>query len=281
MAKNFIRGLIPKGQITLSTGDEWKAHRALAKDLMTPAFLHDVSSPAIYERAIDLIDLWTLKSSLAAGKPFAAAQDIHFCALDAIFDAAFGSEDGLEVLRTNLRHLEKLQASAVNPEKTGSVNFATPPAPAIAQAIMDLDEATEYALQSMMPGPTWKILHYVPWFKRDWDEKETLLKRSIEKARDRIERKSTKEHHQRCALDNMVARELRMASKVGRSPEFHNRAFYDEVCLQHRPDVCSFCLYSQSDLALRLYPRRTRYNIDDDAMGCQIPCRKPYCSEQL
>ena len=32
VAKDFIRGLIPKGQITLDTNDEWKAHRALTKD---------------------------------------------------------------------------------------------------------------------------------------------------------------------------------------------------------------------------------------------------------
>ena len=229
MAKDFIRGLLPKGQITLSTDNEWKAHRALSKDLMTPTFLHDVSAPAVYERAIDLVDLWRLKAELADGKAFAAARDIHFCALDAIFDAAFGTDDGLEVLRTNSKHIEGLQKSSMVPELDGSVSFSAPPAPEIAQSIMDLDEATEYALKSMMPGPTWKFMHYVPWFRRDWERKEALLRTSIEKSRDRIERKITAEHHQRCALDNMVARELSMASKAGREPEFHNRAFYDEV----------------------------------------------------
>lgn len=89
LAKDFIRGIIPRGQITLSTDATWKAHRALTKDLMTPAFLTSVSGPAVYERAIDLLELWQRKMKLAQGKPYEAAPDIHFCALDAIFGEWF------------------------------------------------------------------------------------------------------------------------------------------------------------------------------------------------
>jgi hypothetical protein len=228
-AKDFVRGLIPKGQITLSTNDEWKAHRALTKDLMTPAFLHSVSAPAIHTRAVDLVNLWRAKVRLAKGRPFDAEHDIHYCALDAIFDAAFGTEDSQEILRAELNDLEKLEEKACVVAENGSMTFKTSIAPELAHAIMLLDESTEYALQSMMPKLAWKVLTYVPWWARAWNMKEDLLKRSIEKSRNRIERKTTQEYEQRCALDNMVARELNLAKKAGRSPDFDSRAFYDEV----------------------------------------------------
>lgn len=96
---------------------------------------------------------------------------------------------------------------------------------------MDLDEGTEYAIQSTVPGPAWAIMAWLPWFIRAWNKKEDLLKTSIEKARDRVERHTVEEYQQRCALDNMVAREMSLASKLGRDPDFESRDFRDEVCL--------------------------------------------------
>ncbi|KAK1974960.1 cytochrome P450 [Colletotrichum cereale] len=42
---------IPQFHINLKTGPEWKAHRRLLQDLMTPAFLSGVAAPNIYESA--------------------------------------------------------------------------------------------------------------------------------------------------------------------------------------------------------------------------------------
>jgi hypothetical protein len=277
IAKDFIRGLIPKGQITLSTNDEWKAHRALTKDLMTPAFLHSVSAPAIHTRAVDLVNLWHNKLQLAKGRPFNAEHDIHYCALDAIFDAAFGTEDSQEILRAELTYLEDLQEKACSLAEDGSITIKTPPAPEIAHAIMMLDESTEYALQSMMPNLAWSSLRWVPWWAKAWKKKEDLLRSSIEKARNRIERKTTQEYQQRCALDNMVSRELGLAQKAGRIPEFHSRAFYDEV----RPTLLSShdagAFVGANDCSAHgFHHRRARHDLNYDTMGRKDSCRKSF-----
>ena len=226
---DFIKGIVPKGMFTLKSGDVWRAHRALTKDLMTPAFLRTISGPAIFIRGLDLIDLWRTKARLADGKPFAAEQDIHYTALDAIFDAAFGTEDGVEILRARNNHLMQASKPTHDNPKDSFVTFSEPVLPKTVTAINTLDDSTEYALASLMPTVAWKIMAWLPWYSKAWNEKEAMLSRFIEKSRDRIERKTTVEQDHRCALDHIVARELGLATKTRRQPDFASRDFRDEV----------------------------------------------------
>ena len=226
---DFIKGIVPRGMFTLKSGHVWKAHRALTKDLMTPHFLRNVSGPAVFVRALDLMELWQTKAKLAKGKPFAAEYDIHFTALDAIFDAAFGTEDGFEVLRARNKHLLDVGSPIKSTAPTGVVTFSEPVLPMVIQAINALDDSTEYALASMIPSVAWKVMAWLPWYSNAWKEKEAMLTRLIEKSRDRVERKATKEQAERCALDNIVSRELGIAANASRAPDFASRDFRDEV----------------------------------------------------
>lgn len=58
-------GLLNRHQFTLKTGPEWKLHRQLVQDTMSPAFLHEVAAPSIYASSLRFIKLWDIKARLA------------------------------------------------------------------------------------------------------------------------------------------------------------------------------------------------------------------------
>ncbi len=53
---DLLLGILPKHNVHLPTGPQWKAQRLLIRDLMTPSFLNNVAGPVLYNTTIDLID---------------------------------------------------------------------------------------------------------------------------------------------------------------------------------------------------------------------------------
>lgn len=100
-----LGGVLPNHHINKKTGPAWKSNRRLLQDLMTPAFLHNVAAPNIYESVCDLIKLWSLKARVSNGRPFTALDDIYDAALDAVFEFTFGSAFTHRSLRPQLEFL--------------------------------------------------------------------------------------------------------------------------------------------------------------------------------
>lgn len=229
----LMKGLLPKGQVTLQTNHEWRAHRSLLKDLLNSSFLNNVSAPAIYACGQELVELWKKKAELSNGKPFSAATDIHYCALDAIFNITFGYENGVKVIQRRLEYVDHLKKDEIEHQLDGSIAIPEEPLPYIAHAIIDLCESIEIPLKSQMAGITWKVLTWVPWWRKAWKAKEEIIRNAIEKSKRRVETAKGEEKVQ-CAVDVMVMRELQMSSKAGRAPDLHSRTFYDEVSVNRR-----------------------------------------------
>ncbi|KIW08446.1 uncharacterized protein PV09_01349 [Verruconis gallopava] len=81
------------------------------------------------------------------GLPFGVDVDISFCALKATFDATFGTEYGLKILRARLRHIEELGDRGYLIMKEGTVELAKVSLPEGAKAVLDLDHSVEHAIQ--------------------------------------------------------------------------------------------------------------------------------------
>ena len=77
--------LLPSFQAHMSTDDEWRAHRRLMRDVMTPAYLNESTSPKIFETVQDLMQLSREKSRLAEGRPFLAKEDVFHVTLNVIW----------------------------------------------------------------------------------------------------------------------------------------------------------------------------------------------------
>ncbi|ORY72131.1 uncharacterized protein BCR38DRAFT_405131 [Pseudomassariella vexata] len=76
-------------------------------------FLHRVAGPAIDVNASRLIELWKVKSGMAAGSPFSANVDVYQAALDAVFGFAFGKDFPHSATRPKLELLKGLDAESV------------------------------------------------------------------------------------------------------------------------------------------------------------------------
>lgn len=110
---DLLTGVAPNLHIRLKTNTEWKAHRRLVGDLMTPSFLHNIAGPVVYHKAIALMDLWKVKSSIAVGKPWRAADDLINAALDAVMAFTFGGDLELSATRPTLEAINGLDTIAI------------------------------------------------------------------------------------------------------------------------------------------------------------------------
>lgn len=73
---DIFKATLPTHHAGLRLGNEWKAHRRLVGDTMSPQFLDQVLSKRVYESINMLHKLWNEKSRLALGRPFTAKNDI-------------------------------------------------------------------------------------------------------------------------------------------------------------------------------------------------------------
>ena len=73
---DLFRGLIPTGQISLDTNDQWKHHRRIVGPAMTSKYLA-LATPLANEAIRELIDYWQEKLKVAGDRSFAVEKDFE------------------------------------------------------------------------------------------------------------------------------------------------------------------------------------------------------------
>lgn len=214
-----------------STNAQFKANRALLKDLMTPSFLLEVEAPQIYANTETLVQIWDLKRELAQGHPFAAAPDLYNEALDTVFAATFGLEPENSTTGTQLQFLrQKANEIHVPASEDAPVEFPSRPRPVNFEAIITLTESFEHATKAPLPRLAHWFIRRLPYMRRATAIKEKLIYDRIEQAVQRLPTSSGQKNKlKRSALDEILQREAAQARKENRKPDFHARAIYDEV----------------------------------------------------
>ncbi|KIW92403.1 uncharacterized protein Z519_07387 [Cladophialophora bantiana CBS 173.52] len=98
---------------------KFKFHKELMKDLVLPQlssplglflncrsilnfFQAEVNSPEIYQKAMNLVNLWKAKSAIAQRRPFDVKNDLYKLAYDIIITISFGLSDQLSCTRMQL-----------------------------------------------------------------------------------------------------------------------------------------------------------------------------------
>ncbi|EEU37408.1 uncharacterized protein NECHADRAFT_51378 [Fusarium vanettenii 77-13-4] len=219
-----FEGVAPSHHITMrSSNPQFKKNKELVRDLMSVNFLQDVSSPEIYDKFSLLVDLWNSKARFSNGRPFDVGKDIHNAALDIVMAASFGL--GLEhsQVAKQIRELE----SASSPGGQDDVfEFKHVPIDDEIGAFTILADSIAVAVRSPLP----RLGHFLyrnlsPMMRRAAAGRDRLRNREIAKS---VERRES-EHPQRCALDNMLAREDVIAEKEGRKPNYYSQVILSEL----------------------------------------------------
>jgi cytochrome P450 len=227
MFGDFFAPLLPNSHIHLPMGDEWRAHRRLIGDVLSPEFLGQVAGPQIFNTTVHLLGLWRVKSRLAQRRPFSVIEDVTHSALEVMWAVAFGSEVGAttaqtEALSSNgLHHLPQDQDVHVEfPAKHTSPAFG---------AIVSLTTSVEIALSSPFPRPTyWLALKLFPRLRKAIHAKDRMIKERLDKAWEKFSQGRDFGHVQ-SAAELIVEREVAAARKENRKPQYDTPIIRDEL----------------------------------------------------
>ncbi|KAI8652321.1 hypothetical protein NCS57_01295600 [Fusarium keratoplasticum] len=221
---DMFEGVAPSHHIIMrSSNPQFKRNKELVRDLMSVNFLQNVSSPEIYEKFALLVDLWNGKARLSNGRPFDAAEDIHNAALDIIMTASFGL--GLEQSQI-AKQTRELEGASSPGGRDDVFEFKHVPLDEELRFFTILTDSIIVAVRSPLP----RLSHFLyrnlsPMMRRAAAGRDRLRNREIAKS---VERRRSG-HPERCALDNMLAREDVIAEKEGRKPNYYSQVIQSEL----------------------------------------------------
>ncbi|KAJ6784452.1 hypothetical protein PWT90_09721 [Aphanocladium album] len=230
--------LAPKTQFTLQTGHEWKRHRQLLQDTMTPSFLREVAAPNIYDSGLRLVRLWGMKTRIACGRPFEANEDIYHTALDAVLAFTFGPEFPHSALAPATTALATAHDYDVTEGLSAddAVHFHQFDLEDELEAMLGLVAYLNKVQGHPMPSLAWRYYKNTPTFKRLMKTKADCIRREIQRAvDDRLKRdKVAGQEPQLChAVGHVVDREHRDSQKAERKPDFFSQMIFDELLADH------------------------------------------------
>lgn len=226
---DLFAGLMPNHHIRLQTNEEYKQHRRLLQDLMSPAFLQAVAGPNIYDNARRLTSLWKQKMRVCGARPFSAIEDVSHFALDSVLAFTLGCDGVPSANQTQLDYITSLakvdDGSEEEEEHTLPFDFSGVPHEPDVDALLVLSCSLETSLKAPTPKLAHWMLRQTGSYRNALARKEQLLSRAIQAAVCR----AGNDESDSSALDNMVRREMGLAEKESREPAFDSRVFYDEV----------------------------------------------------
>lgn len=227
---DIFSGPFPKFHIHMRTGPEWKSHRKILQDLMTPSFLENVAAPAIYDSMLEATKLWTEKARLAPEKAFSAGADIHIAALDAVLAFSFGSQFKHKATRLQVEMLTGMTELASNGDQ---VVFPEAPLPSSIQSMIDITESITEIKSSVLPRLRWWVISKLPHLARAIRRKNAVIRQELVKAAEALDQDIAGQNDSRIrsAVDHIVDRERKHAQKEGRSADYVSPTLQDEVSI--------------------------------------------------
>ncbi|KAH7159615.1 cytochrome P450 [Dactylonectria estremocensis] len=217
----------PNFHMTMESRDpRFRVHKELLRDLMTPAFLNEVSAPRLYERTATLIELWMLKIDKGRGMPFSAIDDLFLAALDIVSSVTFGLDDDRATLQKETSHLRQLDCIKTS-EVNGAVDFPRAPTDPETDSLFDLADMIAVAQRSPFPWWSQHLALLKPKHAKAWWYRRRLIYRQTTRSVKRLKDGRGLTHE--CALDQLLWREMNAAKKADRQPDFYSPIIRDEL----------------------------------------------------
>ncbi|MCJ1443964.1 MAG: hypothetical protein MMC23_004464 [Stictis urceolatum] len=226
--KEVFGPLLPGNHVWMQSNDEFRAHRHLIRDTMSPGFLGNVVGPAIHESTQELLKLWKRKSQLAEGRPFQADKDIIRNLVDVIIKATFGFYVGaIAAQATNIAQYDKVEVPS---SKEEAVVFPAADDPEAYTSVRLLVDSLEIAMRS--PLPRQHLQFALGWYPslvkaRKWNE--DMMGRRLDNAWKTFSANTEADDQVKSAVDLLVQREAQMAKREGRDVMYDTRVIRDEL----------------------------------------------------
>ncbi|KAK1834067.1 cytochrome P450 3A24 [Podospora conica] len=193
--------IVPRSTLAQLTTPALRAQKRLWADAMNADFLRRVVAPNIHLAALDLIELWTLKASLApSSAPIPVSHDFNHAALDAIWVAVLGSHPGI-----TRAHIAALSPLPTTPPSE-SVLAARRSAAVIEAAMESAHTLVHAAMNSILSRLTILRLRLSPTFRRFSATLDAEIRRLMTDAVARLSHPDTADT---CAMDLVLRRALR------------------------------------------------------------------------
>jgi hypothetical protein len=184
----------------------------------------------LYDGAQSLIGLWSLKIEKGHGRPFDVGHDFHLATLDIICSVAFGLDEGKETLRREIAHLRSFDPSV--PDTDDPVPFPNAPADPEVTALLNLSDMIAIAQSSPFPAISQHLAMLRPKHAKAWWYRRRLVHRQTAKSVKKLQ--GGKTFSQKCALDQLLWREMCAAEKANRKPDFYSPIIRDEVSTESK-----------------------------------------------
>ncbi|KXJ94077.1 putative cytochrome P450 [Microdochium bolleyi] len=217
------RGTMPAHFIGMEDENPaFKSAKALGKDLMLPSFLHEVNAPASYEKVMNIVELWKLKSAAAEGHAFDASVDLGYLTYDIIMAAATNLDDNDTQLRAYIKKLGGMQKPATLPaSQSEEAQFPPCELTDMLQSLYSIADAAGKSFSS----PSARFFHLFnnrkAEMRKAYNDRDTILREYIRNAVRRLEQAGDS-FKPRSAVDFIVMREASAAKKEGREPLFYS-----------------------------------------------------------
>ncbi|KAM0327017.1 hypothetical protein ACHAQA_006140 [Verticillium albo-atrum] len=230
LTRDVFSIVVPNQMLCLASHDaQYKKNMSLVRELMTPTFLRQVSAPHIHEKVLWLLELWGEKAVLAGGRPFNSSADVHHAALDMIMGASFGFEREQSMLQAKLRTLEQTKGSllkATAENRDDVVEFEDPALIGELAACKVIADSIGIQMRSVFPLlNAWFYRNVVPSMRNAMSVYKNMARREIGKSVERLHAGRP----DRCAMDQLLAREDILAKKEGRKPDYYSETIKDEL----------------------------------------------------
>lgn len=165
---------------------------------------------------------------MAQDRPFDAKEDISDVAIDIMQATGYGLDDSMSIIKRQLDYLANLKESRPPLDDDGSVQFPRPPPVSAMIASYMIGQHVGRLFKSLFPRALhrFKVLTSAS-LRKTIAMKDALICSEINKALVRLH--SSKGDEIQSAMDSVLQREMDLAGKEMRKPNFHSRAIYDEV----------------------------------------------------
>ncbi|KAK1758058.1 cytochrome P450 [Echria macrotheca] len=230
MTSDSFKCLVGDSHISMKSADHrYKHNKELLRDLMSPAFLNEVSAPEIHRKMTLLLDLWTTKARKADLRPFAADKDLHVAALDIIMAATFDFPQSHTSLAKQVAHIQKHRPAdgSIDPQGEPFLFSHADLDPEL-EAWVYLTQSFSVPFQSPFPYLSHWLYLQTPRSRRALQLRRAVTERNIEQSIKRLEDPSCKKKL-RCAVDQILLREQAYAKKHGIQPNFFKGEIFDEL----------------------------------------------------
>ena len=215
-------GLVaPRATIGLKSKNRaFKDGRRLWNVILGPRFLEEVAARKFYDVAMEISDLWQLKSEATGSiSPFDASEDLRMATLDGIWKMNVGTELGLLQARRC-----GVQDDVTRMTRSGAASFGTGKLPEFYLVLSTLLICLDWVLQGVSPNfYTW-VFRSTGVLGRSAEKKDRILDECIAGARLRLSQRSKDDTSAQplvtCALDAVLQKQEILAKRQSANSEY-------------------------------------------------------------